>query len=183
MWRPQATHTQLLINTLDWGIEESALDRAAAKERGLVKWKRRWVTREERARLKGELNAYNSLRALGLLAMLGGLASIGAAIEGHALVWRVYAAVQGTAVLTAGVQILNYRSWARWLLLGAMCVDLAMLCAGVLLWKQPILFPALKGVFVVLFAYYLFGANARIIFGPPAESVPASSPTDQGVPT
>src|SRR5512143_1480347 len=112
----QPSHTQLLINTA-WGLDAAAIDKAAAKARGLVKWKGRWVTREERKQLKAEHYAYSGIRAVGVLGLLGGLATAATIFGPTSLLGKAWGLVAAATILISSGQILAYQSLGRPLLL------------------------------------------------------------------
>ena len=163
----QPDHPQLLINT-DWGLDAESVDRAAAKERGLVKWKRRWVSRAKRKQLRREHYAYSAIRSVAALSMFGGFVTACQILAEGGIGWRIYAVVAGGMIFVSGVQLLSYRAWARWLLLGTLSVDFSLLVVGVVWGTTPLFLPGIRLLFLVLFASYFFSSTARVIFGPPA---------------
>ena len=122
----------LLINT-DWGEPKSAYDRATAKQAGLVLYRRRWVTKEERTELKRQYVAYSAIRQMACLCFLGGIitavflfserppfiiAGPGFGLSALCCVmWIVL-------VLVVGVNLWRFRLWARTLLVWMLVVDL-----------------------------------------------------------
>lgn len=153
--KPYQPHRkEFLINT-EWGTAKDAVSKEEAKNRGLVIFKGRWVTKEERTVLKDEYHAYHSIRQIAwLLICLSALilvpivlyfpaaARSAGGINGE-IASYIFFFIAGSAGLISGIGLLKYRRWAR------------NLAAFVLLIPFPL---GLIG------AYYLFRTTAWRIF-------------------
>ena len=158
----QPQRTDLFINTA-WGLPLEQMAKSEAQARGLTLLQGRWVSREERRRLKEEANAYRALRSLAVLFLVIAFLSI---------FWTITAVrnfgspgllvlIPGAASLAGGIGLLRYTRWGR---------NLAAVLFGLLLIAPFI--PAGsddKGgpFFLVIGAlglYYLFRKTAGRIF-------------------
>ncbi|HEY9721335.1 MAG TPA: hypothetical protein V6D47_04935 [Oscillatoriaceae cyanobacterium] len=72
MKKYQPWRQDFLINR-DWGLSLDSISRDEAKARGLVSWKRRWVTPEEKQQVKSEFNVYRHIDWARSLSMLRGI--------------------------------------------------------------------------------------------------------------
>jgi len=153
--KPYQPHRkEFLINT-DWGTAKDAVSKEEAKNSGLVIFKGRWVTKEERTVLKDEYHAYYSIRQLAwLLICLSALilalivlylpaAARSADGINEAIAPYIFFFIAGSAGLISGIGLLKYRRWAR------------NLAAFVLLIPFP---------FGLIGVYYLFRKTAGRIF-------------------
>lgn len=148
--RYQPGRKEFLINT-DWGLPKESFNKDEAKARGLVIFKGRWVTKEERSRLQDEYHAYYSIRQIAwLLICTSSLILLLAILYIPAVKMGLYDVELlyigffiGLAGLPSGIGLLKYKRWAR------------NLAAFVLLVPFPL---GLVGV------YYLFRKTARRIF-------------------
>lgn len=68
----QPDRTDLLINT-DWGTPREGLTAEEAREKNLLLFRGRWVTKEEKKQLQDEQGAYVSIRIIGCLLLLTGV--------------------------------------------------------------------------------------------------------------
>ena len=66
----QPERNDLLINT-DWGIPKNQLNKKDAKAQGLVLYKKRWVSADEKRILKKQYLGYEGLREVGALFIAG----------------------------------------------------------------------------------------------------------------
>jgi hypothetical protein len=110
----QPRRTDLLINTT-WGLPLDQMAESEVQARGLTLLQGRWVSPEERRRLKEEASAYRSLRSLaGLLLVIAFLS----------IFWTIAAVrnigspgllvlILGAASLAGGIGLLHYARWGR----------------------------------------------------------------------
>lgn len=68
----QPHRLEFLINT-DYGVRRDSYDARTAKAKGLVLFKRRWVTHSQYKQLRKENSAYKSIRQLAVLCFLGAI--------------------------------------------------------------------------------------------------------------
>ena len=112
----QPARTDLLINT-DWGIPRDGLTTEEARNRKLLLFHDRWVTKEERRQLKDERNSYFTIRVMGFLLMLPALSvvlNIGQIVQGTFL--SIVLAVIGAVVaVIGGIGLIRYARFARYL--------------------------------------------------------------------
>lgn len=156
----QPDHGQLLINT-NWG--------SAVQAAGLHKWKGRWVTLEEKKRLKAESHVYAGIRVLGVLALFAGFLRLVSAAYAPSTAESIFDVVYGIATAGAAIQLLRYRAWARyWVLAFLLCTDGFGLLSG----STPLLREPVNLLIALLIASYLFNGYAKMIFGPPSSAGP-----------
>lgn len=116
----QPDRKEFLINT-EWGLPKDAVRKDEAKSRGLVTFKGRWVTKEERKRLNDEYRAYYSIRqvawlhiCISILILALAILYIPAVKKGLYDVELLYIGfIVGLAGLPCGIGLLKYRRWAR----------------------------------------------------------------------
>lgn len=106
---------ELLINT-DWGHALTAMTPEQAREQGLIRWNDRWVSFEDKRRIKEEHRVYAWIHLTVLLSSLGGLGAffIGAYhlsqsrwLEGG---FEMYVAL---LVLVMAWMLREYHPWGR----------------------------------------------------------------------
>ncbi|MRR18010.1 MAG: hypothetical protein EG826_16300 [Deltaproteobacteria bacterium] len=111
----QPERMDLLINT-DWGIPLDGLTKEEARGKGLLLFQKRWVTKEERKRLKDEQGAYVSIRIIGFLLIficvpvlinIRAIAAGGIPDVACAVVYAFVASVTGSGLI-------RYARFARW---------------------------------------------------------------------
>lgn len=163
----QPDRPDILINT-DWGFPEESLSKAEAKQRKLILYKGRWITRAEKRQLKLEKEAYQLISILVVVTALFGF------VPGSALGPIQILFIPIGLVLAYGVS--NYLSWARsvmsFISVMAVVLGITMITASS---QQPIdprmQMALVPGVLVGPFALYaLWNARARKIFGPRREN-------------
>ena len=167
----QPERTDLLINT-DWGIARDSLGMEEARERNLLLFYERWVTKEEKMQLKDERNAYASIRVIGYLVLFvsvpvfvnirliaeGGISAVALAV-----IYALVSAVTGSGLI-------RYARYARY---PAILIFLFFF----ILPFMP-LFESEKGapLLFILGAvglYYLLRRTARKILWPETQAKPA----------
>ncbi|MCA1961598.1 MAG: hypothetical protein LDL33_12480 [Desulfomonile sp.] len=115
MKKYQPERTDLLINS-EWGIPESDVSRDEARQRGLVLFKGRWVTRDERNELKIQSFAYRCVRVVALLfALAAGLVAVAlfAHISRYASMRTVVIlGILLCACLATAVGLYKFKRWA-----------------------------------------------------------------------
>lgn len=112
----QPSRPDLLINT-DWGIPKASMTKEEGKAGKMVLFRDRWVTREEKKRLKDELLAYRQIRMTGIvlvaLALLVAV-NLGPIIKSGfftVILATVYAAVMAAS----GIGLVRYNRFSRYL--------------------------------------------------------------------
>lgn len=167
----QPERTDLLINT-DWGISLDGLTKEEARSKGLTLFQKRWVTKEEKKRLKDEQGAYISIRIMGFLMLficVPVLINI-RAIAAGGIDAVAFAVLYAFAASVTGSGLIRYARWARW---PAIFIFLSFFVLPFL----P-LFESEKGapfLFILGAAglYYLLRKTARKILWPQANATPA----------
>ena len=80
------------------------MDKETAKLKGLVNWKKRWVSTEERKQLKKEYNSYMGIRTVYVLcfigAVIGGLQALNALSAGSGIAGLIDLAMKISSHLT-----------------------------------------------------------------------------------
>ncbi len=171
--KPYQSHRkEFLINT-DWGVAKDAIPKDEGKKRGLVIFKGRWVTKEEKKLLKDEYLAYYGIRMLGkfliyfslLFIVIMGLMLFAATsgrdgISKDVTLVGVFYGITFVAGIISGIWLLKYRRWAR---NAATCVIVALSIFPLFLAPDKATFPK---IFVggLLGLYYLYRKTARRIF-------------------
>jgi len=115
----QPHRKDLLINT-EWGIPRERLSNEEARLRNMRLFRGRWVTHEERKRLKVEYHAYRAIRGVAylliygvpVLLLLATAAIIPCALRFPAILAMSLVAV-AVASIASGIGLLRYRRWAR----------------------------------------------------------------------
>jgi hypothetical protein len=139
----QPERTDFMINTA-WGIPKDQLATADAQSRGLRIFHGRWVTADERKRLRTEYSAYHSLRmaggvlfCAGMFMLLGGLSAIAPAggVSSRDVLDAIIALPLGMLLVTTTVGFWRFRAWAAALLRVATYVS-ALLALSILLWVR-----------------------------------------------
>lgn len=168
--RYQPHRKDFLINT-DWGIPRDDLATATAKERGLVRFHGRWVTKAEKMQLSKEHQAYFTIRGMGV-ALIG----IGLLIARDAIAFFTISIMRSAemvlfvlALIATGIGLVRFRRAARY---PAALIFIAFL---VLPFTPPLendkgapllLVPGVAGL------YYLLRKTGRRIFWPPEAQRP-----------
>lgn len=171
--KPYQPHRkEFLINT-DWGTDKDAVSKEEAKKRGLVVFKGRWVTKDEKKQLKDEYLAYYGIRMIGrfliyfslLFIAIMGLMLFSAAsgrdgVSKDITSFGVFYGIIFVAGIISGIWLLKYRRWAR---NAATCVIVALSIFPLFLASEQ---AALPKIFVIglLGLYYLHRKTARRIF-------------------
>lgn len=155
----QPGRTEFLINT-EWGAPREKYSKKEAKQKDLVLYKGRWVSRYERKRLKTELNAYNGIRAVAILLFVTGLFGIYLFFDmvamtdnftGNITIPVIHLLIC-TAAFASGIGVWRFRQWGR-IIATILCI------VGI---------PTLGGLVCL---YYLYRKQAREIFYPGLEEI------------
>ncbi len=111
----QPGRVDLLINT-DWGVPLDGLTKEEAREKNLLLFQKRWVTKEEKKRLKDEQSAYVSIRIIGYLLLficVPVLINIRSIAEGG-ISAVAFAVLYAFAASVTGSGLIRYARWARY---------------------------------------------------------------------
>jgi hypothetical protein len=155
----QPGRTEFLINT-EWGIPREQYSKEEAKQKDLVLFKGRWVSRYEKKRLRAELNAYHGLRTVAVLLFISALFGIYVFIykvamaenfTGDYTIPAIYL-LSGMAAFASGIGVWKFRQWGR--------------IMATILFVLSILSPI-----SILCIYYLHRKRAREIFYPGLEEI------------
>lgn len=166
----QPGRVDLLINT-EWGIPLDGLTKEEAREKNLLLFQKRWVTKEEKKQIKDEQSAYVSIRIIGYLLLftcVPVLINIRLIAEGG-ISTVAFAVLYAFAASVTGSGLIRYARWARY---PAILIFLSFFILPFL----P-LFESEKGapiLFIVGAAglYYLLRNTARKILWPEIAATP-----------
>ncbi len=162
----QPHRKDLLINT-EWGIPKKEIPKEEAGFKNLKLFHRRWVTEEEKRRLKREHFAYQSIRSTAYILIfvvpfifiLALMAPASVPVGGRPTpLGDIVAAIVlpfSVVSITSGIGLLRYRRWAR---IVATAVLFLMVVPGFFL-----VLPAILGIMGL---YALYNKTARRIFNP-----------------
>jgi len=160
----QPHRKDILINT-EWGIPKQLLSKKEAKLKKMKLFHGRWVTREERKQLKGQRDAYYSIRGIAVILMLMSLLMFGYIFGGEPNIkGLILSAVYGASSFISGIGLLRYRRWGR-------NIATLVLIVTILLPFMPILADDKGAPFIgflgIIGLYYLYRKAARQIFSEP----------------
>jgi hypothetical protein len=162
----QPERTDFLINT-DWGIPADVLSAEEAKSGGKKLFHGRWVTKEGKKQLREEHAAYQSVRVIGgllIIVTLYLLMSSGRIFQ-EGINSILAAGIYGAAMLTAGIGIIKFRTFAR-------NIALLIFLSFVVLPFTPILADDKGSPLIIILGlsgfYYLLRRPARKIFATPS---------------
>ncbi len=111
----QPGREDLLINT-GWGIPLDGLTKEEARDKNLLLFQKRWVTKEEKKQLKDEKSAYVSIRIIGYLLLficvpvlinIRSIAAGGISAVAFAVLYAFAASITGSGLI-------RYARFARW---------------------------------------------------------------------
>lgn len=170
----QPRRADLLINT-DWGIARDGLTAEDAQSRNMLLFHDRWVTKEEKKRLKDENHAYSSIRIIGYALMLFALPlfiNIGI-ISQDGIFSALLTVIYALAAVAGGIGLIRYERFARNLA--------ALVFVSFFILPFTTMFNDDKGApfFIILGAtglYYLLRKTALKIFSLPAGTNSPAAP-------
>lgn len=155
----QPGRTEFLINT-EWGVPREQYGKEEAKQKDLVLYKGRWVSRYEKKQLKAELYAYHGLRAVAVLLFISGVfgiflffhrVALADNFNGNYTIPAIYL-LSSIAAFASGIGVWKFRQWGR--------------IMATILFVLSILSPT-----SILCLYYLHRKRAREIFYPGLEEI------------
>ena len=166
----QPERTDLLINT-DWGTPRDGLSKEEAKDRKMLLFQGRWVSREEKRQLQDERNAYASIRVIGYLFIFISVLvfiNIRFIVEGG-IIPVAFAVMYALITAVTGAGLIRYTRFARYLAI--------LIFLSFFILPFTVLFENEKGaplLFITGIAglYYLLRNTARKILWPSVSTSP-----------
>jgi predicted ABC-type exoprotein transport system permease subunit len=162
----QPQRTDFLINT-DWGIHRNGMSEKKAKNKNMLLFGDRWVTKEEKKQLLEEYYSYLTVRILAAVLISFSIPiffNIGEVIKGGTLS-TFFTILYGIVLLAAGIGLFRYAAYAQKL-------TIAIFCTFFVLPFLPPMNNDKGALFLIVFGaigfYFIFKESTRKIFTPPA---------------